>query len=132
MMDTKEWMQNAFNTAYLGLIKQGMPAIGRYGCSYRGDGNTCCAVGMLIPDALYDPRFESTSVSSLLRDRYDFRCAIGLTDEMLESGDIESLLSGMQAAHDRALRGERWVEEFTTRMREIAGDFGLTVPEVPE
>ena len=131
MMDTQEWMQNAFDTAYLGLIKQGMPAIGKYGCAYRGEGDTCCAVGMLIPDALYDPRTESTTVSTLLRHD-SFRHAIGLTEEMLKSGEIESFLSCMQAAHDRVPRGEWWVDEFAKRMRGIAKDFELIVPVVPE
>lgn len=38
------------------------------GCAYRGVGGTKCAVGCLIPDALYDARMEGLSVDGLPED----------------------------------------------------------------
>ena len=54
--------QQIFNKVAKHLLKQGRRARDGNGCAYRGENGTKCAVGCLIPDALYDDRLEGSSV----------------------------------------------------------------------
>jgi hypothetical protein len=45
---------------------QGGPSVSpKNSCKYRGPNNRKCAIGAIMPDELYDPKFESTPVSRL-------------------------------------------------------------------
>jgi hypothetical protein len=139
MMELKEWMQQAFNKAYLGLIAQGRPSKSEGTCLYRGPGSTCCAVGMLIDDADYLERFEAKNVSMLMQD-YDlkdgFRRALNLP-ELADSDDeyaLTEMLQGMQSAHDdsSSYGGDaEWLKQFRFNMVAVAKEHGLELPEVP-
>src|SRR5687767_5712675 len=51
--------QTIFNAMWTGLSGQGWKrSIADGSCLYRGPGGLKCAVGHLIPDALYDPGME--------------------------------------------------------------------------
>lgn len=55
--------QDIFNIAANGLLKQGKKSMDRSSCMYRGLNGLKCAIGMLIPDELYQDRFEGQSAS---------------------------------------------------------------------
>ena len=57
-------LQKIFDTAGVGMLKQGMRSMsnGRKDCRYRGTRGCKCAVGFLIPDDLYDRGIEGASV----------------------------------------------------------------------
>jgi len=65
-------------------------------CCYRGPDGLMCAVGCLIPDALYSPSLESrVATSAALQPALR---AAGLLDE---PGALH-LLSDLQAVHDKS------------------------------
>lgn len=61
--------QEIFDTVATHLLKQGRRAVNPdipEMCHYRGAGGTKCAVGVLIPDEVYDPMMEGRTVVGLL------------------------------------------------------------------
>lgn len=91
-------------------------------CAYRGEEDRKCAVGFLIKDEYYDPKFEHTEASTLLEDtsladiwEYD------VTDWM-----TRHLLENLQQAHDDC---EDPIE-MRKRLRIIADSFDLQTPMV--
>ena len=61
---TSEWTaQKVYDTILFGLRKQAAPSIEMVNewpaCRYRSKDGKKCAAGMLIPDELYDPGFET-------------------------------------------------------------------------
>jgi hypothetical protein len=62
-------------------------------CLYRGENNTSCAIGSLIPDHLYDVSFENRGIRSLM-----------LKEEISDYFGIENeiFLSSLQGIHDDA------------------------------
>ena len=117
--------QKLFNTVYLALIKQGEPAVRNGTCTYL-DHTTGhkCAIGHLIPDG--HPGQQMRSGVGTLYDVYP---------ELFEKGADVGFLTEVQVAHDRPyigrLTGTSWVEAFKKRMRLIAAEWKLTVPDVP-
>lgn len=67
--------------------------VGSGGCAYRGQDNTKCAVGCLIPDELYDYKIEGRAVlgSPLL---VSILTKLGISDESY------GLLVTLQEIHD--------------------------------
>ena len=55
--------QDIFNIAANGLLKQGKQSASGDKCLYRGPDGLKCAIGMLIPDELYEDAFEGNSAS---------------------------------------------------------------------
>ena len=58
--------QEIFDKVHTHLLTQRTAAIENGSCAYRA-GPKSCAVGALIPDALYTPEIEGTSVSVLIK-----------------------------------------------------------------
>lgn len=61
--------QEIFDTVATHLLKQGRRAVNPdipERCHYRGANGTACAVGVLIPDEVYDPMMEGRTVVGLL------------------------------------------------------------------
>jgi hypothetical protein len=87
--------QEIFDTVAKHLLKQGRRATDPDGgvmCSYRGACGTKCAVGVLIPDELYDAVMEGKTLSGLLS------CTmVALPDWMM---DHRTLLGWLQDVHD--------------------------------
>lgn len=122
--------QEAFNIVVTGLRQQGRKSlftaeqrerfkdiIGQIEepCAYRGEGDTKCAFGFLIPDDLYDPSMENVMASVVL-DRFP------AVQEHLE-GVNHDLISKLQHIHDKR-KPEHWEESLTV----VANDFNLTMP----
>ena len=117
--------QELFNTVYLALIKQGEPAVSNGTCTYL-DHTTGhkCAIGHLLPEG-HEAQEYRGSVRAL---NYMY-------PELFKKGADVDFLTAVQRAHDQPyinqLTGTRWVEAFKKRMRLIAAEWKLTVPDVP-
>lgn len=106
--------QEIFTTVVTHLRGQGTKAqTPQLGCVYRGPHNTKCAVGCLIPDALYTPNMEGTVVGCL-PDKFP---ALGFLSEHLD------LLHDLQVMHD-----DSNVEEWECRLESIANAYTLELP----
>jgi len=132
--------QEQFDVMYRGVMQQGGPSVeemtngGR--CLYRGPNDRKCAFGHLLSDELYEPEFEGKSADAVIR-------ALSLSNkpaaiQFVNSTDM-SFCRTIQRAHDRAsgvesirASDEEFLKEFDHMMRNIAHDYGLTVPELTD
>lgn len=109
-----------------GLLAQGVPAYEpeTAACSYRGPGNTRCAVGMLIPDDLYSRVLEDYPISRLLARGYlpgidrtaePFLCLMqGLHDDWA-SGLLNGVRVDLKALEERH---PEWAADLTPEEKE--------------
>ena len=145
-MSTQITNQQAFDAALFGIRAQNYARSGRmhsgdFYCLYRDSAGRRCAIGHIIPDAIYTRDIENTGVAHL--------CVGRLTDntneddsyiqasleraqpvfDFLEALDPH-LLSALQSAHDDDLdpTGVHCDNpgRFEGRMRDIAAAYGLT------
>lgn len=66
--------RDALATMLRQFRKQSKPSINSRGaCSYRGDDNTKCAAGCLIPDEIYFPGIEICSLQDIFNRFFDKR-----------------------------------------------------------
>ncbi len=87
-------------------------------CAYRGDNGLMCAVGCLIPDDHYDPKFEGTYVlSNQLRPVLK---ALGILDgaqyDTAEYEKSADLLERLQSLHDD-VDPKNWPQELAALER---------------
>ena len=125
--------QEIFDTVLTHLRKQGKAAKSIYGkCLYRGVGGTSCAVGCLIPDAMYDLRIEGLEVRHIMYGRFPGGRKSGAAELLpivhriaahLGAEHVE-LLEELQSAHDWAL-GPQGPLAWEDSMRRVAGKFNL-------
>lgn len=110
--------QETFEKVARHLFEQGVRAADGVGveaaCVYRGKNGTKCAVGCLIPDEMYSPYFEGSTVFALLHGH-----ACQKLPEDWEYREHEDLLSSLQMVHDAA---GNW--ESTLAMRGNLKDVG--------
>lgn len=57
--------QQVFDTVLTHLRRQGMRSATLEGCAYRGENGNKCAVGILIPDALYTESIENMGIGHI-------------------------------------------------------------------
>ena len=89
-------------------------------CLYRAPDGSKCAVGCLIPDDLYDPAIEGSSVA----DDIVWEAATGELDyDRAEEFALGDLLTQLQITHD-----EDEVEYWPNALRCIAEGRHLTLP----
>ena len=105
-------------------MKQGKPALAENGsCRYRM-GNSCCAIGCLLPDDLYLEHMEGKGVSDLIGILTYYRA--GSSDEFVAGlNRHRELLVSLQTAHDNSRRHsprDFWLGRFA----EIASRYDLT------
>ena len=106
--------QEIFETVSRHLFVQGKQSRGADGrCAYRGEDNQRCAVGVLIPDALYHREIEGCSVHH--------KTVMPLLTAAIDNLDhnIISMLDWLQNTHDRR---EYWIN--TAVMRDRLVDVG--------
>ena len=123
--------QEIFDYGLNHILKQGKPSIRDDKCKYRdGEGNSCI-IGGMIPDDLYDEKFEGKSISAML-NQPNFIEALNRLNigESHMSGklalwDDTNLLSKMQHCHDRASDEVNFISEFIYRMSTVAASFDL-------
>ncbi len=113
--------QEVFDIVVNHLFTQGRPAYdGVQGCMYRAPDGLRCAVGVLIPDDLYDPAFETNRSDFVLKKLFDANLA--------DWRNHEELLNTLQETHDNCLRDPD--ETFNTTalsriLRDVATEFSL-------
>lgn len=117
--------QQIFNTAYHGLAAQGFQRSMRengFGCAYRGADGRRCALGYLIPDAVYDPEWDSDhkSMSAYMLSSEN------ITNEICEGN--QRFLIDLQTVHDDSLTPQTMKRELGA----FAARHNLTVPELPD
>ena len=113
-------MQEVFDTAVIGLLKQGVKSAepgNPSACRYRGEGGLKCAVGFLIPDELYDDSIECCEVSNNAVLELLDKCGVPTT-----TAGTTKLLEQLQEIHDY-----RPVGKWRGCFNDLAGDFGLDV-----
>ncbi len=117
-MSTKFNKQDVFNRVATHLLQQGAKSVhaGTGRCCYRGPDGLMCAVGCLIPDKLYDPALNFSSIY-----QGKAQAMLGL-DESLDCEQVV-FLSQLQSIHDSHM-----VESWPAHLREFANGNGLTLP----
>ena len=80
------------------ILDQGEASVDRENgkCFYRGPNGTKCAIGMWIPDELYNADFDSAPNGSAILEREDI---VEILPDDIKALDIY-LLSDMQSWHD--------------------------------
>lgn len=108
--------QKAFNKAVKFLLKQNVQSVGKSGyiCAYRGQNNTRCGAGCLIPNSLYSVDMEGDICTPL--------SLAGWTIGRL--GYDISFVRKIQRIHDGCCP-DRWREKF----EELAEEEGLVWPK---
>jgi hypothetical protein len=116
-------LQEIFDTATVGIIKQGGPASSKdtYMCAYRGEDGRKCAVGQLIPDELYTADLEGKGVHILgIPGLQEILPQVDVTDKVF------SLLDDLQDTHDNAPTEETedgvryWTYQVVACLKELA------------
>jgi len=93
-----------------------------FACRYRGPGGTACAVGVLIPDAVYDPEMEGAGVM-LLIDNFGPNLPPWMRDNF-------ELLDRLQMVHDQEAH---WISDERMRfeLSTAAQSYGLDDSVLP-
>lgn len=87
--------QKTFDTVATHLITQGAQAMETEECRYRTSDGKRCAVGCLIPDELYSPKFEGKNAWAMLDMDQKLRAHIGI-----ETNADYDFLGELQRIHD--------------------------------
>ena len=99
------------------LLKQGCPSRDdtNLDCMYRGNNQTKCGVGFLIPDNLYKESFEGKIFHNLplyIRDH------ISNTYEISDVRELYGVLNTIQEIHDGSPQ-TNWSEYITERFKNL-------------
>lgn len=107
--------QDIFNTAVIGVLKQGEPSIdlGIGKCLYRGEGGLKCAAGFLIDDELAKEGDVKGCSFHRLRHMFDEEVPEHLKEN-------EELVSDLQSAHDGVSQPNIGSDTFIVRFWEKA------------
>lgn len=90
--------QEVFDKVVRGLASQGYQTSMRGGtCKYRGEGGRKCALGHLIPDALYVPCMDEPGPAGLAAFQATM-AAVGLPDGPMDS--LGQMIIELRYAHD--------------------------------
>ncbi len=99
-------------------------------CAYRGPGGARCAVGLFIPDEIYDPRLENVNPAGLLFHLDSYTQSDPFLVMLLEH---HHFLEELQVCHDdscvASLQGDSFHVVIEQKLRELAWDEDLEVPE---
>lgn len=136
--------QEIFDKAFAGIVAQGKPAFSdESGCEYMKEDGSRCAVGVLLDEETAKSWTEA-HVGAIDDLMYDFR---QYHSRMGEEGatykvtvpqwviDNVGLLESIQVAHDASARlvyatsPELWLENFVERMKTVAKNYQLNLPE---
>ena len=115
--------QEIFDIVVLHLYRQGHPAYDqKEGCLYRAPNGDKCAVGVLIPDQVYDPGMEGKSV-----DNQNFSFSKVLPKYIHQNID---LLLALQGVHDE---WDDWkFSDIQPQLETIADEYNLTFPDLTQ
>jgi len=96
-------LQEAFDISAAHLLRQNARAIegapqGRGRCRYRTEDGRKCAIGVLMPDALYREAFENHSIWEVMMMSPEFKHHI--MDGSSHTAPMGELLEDLRAVHD--------------------------------
>jgi len=150
-MNTQLTNQQAFDAALFGIRKQGYTRSvddRTLVCMYRHpkDSSIRCAAGHIIPDDVYDPLVENSTIRQILGDNLceelDTHAPprnlpiTGWLRRQVKGGLNIRLLSELQHAHDETLdasdtenRFSRGIDAFEAEMARIAREYNLHYTE---
>lgn len=113
--------QEAFDKVWQYFVVEGHPkAISGNGkCYYRSPDGHKCAAGCLIPDELYNSRWETSSIEAVM--------CMDDAIALLFSRVDPDLLQALQWAHDQAQRPS-FHTDLQVRLRRVAEEFNLPIP----
>lgn len=135
--------QDAFEGVIRHLQRQRRRSVGGGGlipvtiyCLYRGPNHTSCAVGCLIPDALYTEELEDMNLADIFTGVEDLRrfavtpAVMRVSDYLRTNFPYLDLLRALQMVHDHA---ENWSDTGLNdtgwkMLTAIAVAYGLTLP----
>ncbi len=111
--------QALFDVVYSGFRDQGFQqSRGDNGIlAFRGEGGRKCAAGFIIPDSLYEARFDVVNDGM----SQGFILAHKL------AGEADPLLVELISAHDNAMGSAPWLK---TRLETVGLSYCLTIPEI--
>lgn len=111
-------LQQVFDKIYTHFIIEGNPrSITIEGeCRFRGKNGTKCAIGLFIPDEVYEEKMETLGIASLFQNYPTMEDILG------DLSEFE--LSTLQKYHDMALT----TAIFRDALKNFAQTRGLTVP----
>lgn len=87
-------------------------------CAYRGAGGAKCAIGVMIPDELYNPEMEGLGVTSLVAD----------WSQLSKFIPSISLAAELQAVHDNGMLSNKHLVK--ADLKHIARNHGLNADVV--
>lgn len=101
-------------------------------CKYRTDDGRKCAFGVLMPDELYDPSFETCSADFLLNGGGKRNIGVGVFVDAYDladhfSGVNKSFILNAQYFHDTTATEGGTVEDFLYKLDDLARAHGLEV-----
>ena len=92
--------QEVFDIVVNHLFTQGRPAYdGVQGCMYRTHDGLRCAVGVLIPDDLYDKVFEGNQSDFVIQELFD--------EDLADWREHKDILMRLQDIHDNCLKTKK-------------------------
>ena len=113
--------QEVFDIVVNHLVTQRRPAYtGLSGCMYRAPDGLRCAVGVLIPDNLYDPEFERDTADSVIRKLFN--------EDLADWREHRELLLALQAVHDECFvisRGTFSIKDLRAQLLKVAAESSL-------
>lgn len=126
--------QETFDTVARHLLTQGekstkMEKMGKLNgedvlqpfCAYRGEGGLKCAIGVLIPDDLYDSDFECRAIYFIQGPVLD-----AVTPDDIEEYHFgENFLEKLQLVHDEGDPNGDLITQWKRELRAIAESYGL-------
>ncbi|MDH7796396.1 MULTISPECIES: hypothetical protein [unclassified Beijerinckia] len=122
-MLTQEQKQDYFDRAVGGLLKQGTRSLRKKDeddifCMYRSPQGHKCAVGMLIPDDKYSPKFDNGD---------DVMLEAVLTEGLGVGLENFDFFRDLQKVHDKSQ-----VSEWPAHFAKFAGENGLNTKVIDE
>ena len=115
--------QEIFDVVLKGIMSQGGPSYDHdaNSCAYRGENGRKCAAGWLMPDELFNPRFNMLIISDPE--------AFNMLPEDLRDFNTVPFIRQLQNIHDESQEGcfddETFMDIWTERMRQFALDNDL-------
>jgi hypothetical protein len=97
------------------------------GCAYRNGTGGRCAIGLLIPDEVYDPaEMEGINAKHLARSSTK---AGAFLRQLCVDIDCAEFLVNLQSAHDNATDEDDFHSAVEARLVGVAEKYDLAVPE---
>lgn len=120
---SKKFMQEAFDRAYNGVIKQGRPSLVNGDLAFRGDNGCKCAVGHCVSDRTLKKAFKTGKVSNT-GPAAQLAVVVGV-----RSDAKIYFWQDLAKCHDRPawFNPEVFIKEFKACCRDFARHYGLSM-----